>query len=32
MLDVDRNYYMVRAKRSSEEDFNIFFDNQVVAS
>lgn len=27
----DRNYYMVRAMLSREDDFNIFFNNNVVA-
>lgn len=27
----DRNYYMIRAMYSHEEDFKIFFDNNVVA-
>lgn len=27
----DRNYYMIRAMLSREDDFKIFFDNNVVA-
>lgn len=27
----ERNYYMVRAQRSTEEDFSVFFKNSVIA-
>lgn len=28
---MDRNYYMVRAMASTENDFNVFFNNSVIA-
>lgn len=31
MENQERNYYMVRAKGSSQEDFHVFFKNSVVA-
>lgn len=31
-MDIQRNYYMVRAMDSSEKCFNVFFDNSVVAT